>query len=311
MRERAIAAAGMVKAAELLAGEFTLVITNVPYLGRGKQDDLLKAHLEKHFDEGKGDLATAFALRCVEFCSHGGGVALVVPWGWTFATTYQPFRERILKSWLNILAKLGEGGFASAAAAGAFVVAPILTRNRPPETQLFAAVDASRAQILEEKSGLLTSGHIVLLSQMRQFDNPDSRILFGISVDMELLSERARSYQGIKTGDDGRGKAAIGGSSLEKRLVGGGSRALWTGPLNMAAANMCCDGRMEVPALLASRVRRLGGSLGWLLASCVRFAAASTLARYSTVMSPRLCWKMRSWLARCGPTARARISIET
>jgi len=32
-RERAIAAAGMVKAADLLAGEYTLVITNVPYLG--------------------------------------------------------------------------------------------------------------------------------------------------------------------------------------------------------------------------------------------------------------------------------------
>ena len=31
--ERAVAAAGMVKAAELLAGEYTLVATNVPYLG--------------------------------------------------------------------------------------------------------------------------------------------------------------------------------------------------------------------------------------------------------------------------------------
>jgi hypothetical protein len=35
--EHAVAAAGMVKAAELLAAEYTLVITNVPYLGRGKQ----------------------------------------------------------------------------------------------------------------------------------------------------------------------------------------------------------------------------------------------------------------------------------
>ena len=38
-RERAIAAAGMVKAGDLLAGEYTLVITNVPYLGRAKQSD--------------------------------------------------------------------------------------------------------------------------------------------------------------------------------------------------------------------------------------------------------------------------------
>ena len=46
--ERAVAAAGMVKAAELLAREYTVVITNVPYLGRGKQNDTLKQHLEQH-----------------------------------------------------------------------------------------------------------------------------------------------------------------------------------------------------------------------------------------------------------------------
>lgn len=58
----------MVKAAELLAGEYTLVVTNVPYLGRGKQSDTLKKYLEKHFPEGKADLATAFVQRCLEFC---------------------------------------------------------------------------------------------------------------------------------------------------------------------------------------------------------------------------------------------------
>ena len=40
--ELAVIAQGLAKAAELLAGQFTLVITNVPYLGRGKQDDVLK-----------------------------------------------------------------------------------------------------------------------------------------------------------------------------------------------------------------------------------------------------------------------------
>ncbi|MGC9261094.1 MAG: Eco57I restriction-modification methylase domain-containing protein, partial [Phycisphaerae bacterium] len=73
LRERAIAAAGMVKAAELLAGDYTLVITNVPYLGRGKQDEILKKHLEVHYKEGKADLATAFALRCLDFCQSGSG----------------------------------------------------------------------------------------------------------------------------------------------------------------------------------------------------------------------------------------------
>ena len=42
-RERAIAAAGMARAADLLADQYTLVITNVPYLGDRKQSDTLKS----------------------------------------------------------------------------------------------------------------------------------------------------------------------------------------------------------------------------------------------------------------------------
>ena len=38
----AVTARGLAKAAEILAGQFTLVATNVPYLGRGKQDEVLK-----------------------------------------------------------------------------------------------------------------------------------------------------------------------------------------------------------------------------------------------------------------------------
>ena len=39
--EMAVTARGLAKAAEILAGQFTLVATNVPYLGRGKQDEVL------------------------------------------------------------------------------------------------------------------------------------------------------------------------------------------------------------------------------------------------------------------------------
>ena len=206
-RERAIAAAGMVKAADVLAGEYTLVITNVPYLGRAKQNDLLKTYLESKFREGRGDIATAFMIRCFDLCPSQGTVALVVPWGWTFATAYRAFREGLLKSrQLNLLPKLGEGGFGSSAAAGAFVVAPLITKAAPQDTQLVAALDASRAQLPDEKAAVLTSGDIALLNQKRQLDNPDSRILFEDGSALELLASYARSYQGIKTGDDGFGK---------------------------------------------------------------------------------------------------------
>ena len=117
----------MVKAAELLAHEYTLVMTNVPYLGRGKQSDKLKEHLEKDYPEGKGDLATAFVQRCLEFCVAQpfqtnatvrlesltyGTAALVTPQNWLFLSSYKKLRETLLKrrTW-NLVARLGPEAF--------------------------------------------------------------------------------------------------------------------------------------------------------------------------------------------------------
>ena len=45
--ELAVTAQGIAKAAEILASQFTLVATNVPYLGRGKQDEVLKYQVDQ------------------------------------------------------------------------------------------------------------------------------------------------------------------------------------------------------------------------------------------------------------------------
>ena len=52
--EMGVTAQGVAKAAELLAGRYTLVATNVPYLGRGKQDEVLQEHLQIHYPLGQG-----------------------------------------------------------------------------------------------------------------------------------------------------------------------------------------------------------------------------------------------------------------
>jgi hypothetical protein len=77
--EMAVTAQGLAKAAEILAGQFTLVATNVPYLGRGKQCDVLKNYCERLYPEAKADLATCFIARCLGSCAPGGSVALVTP----------------------------------------------------------------------------------------------------------------------------------------------------------------------------------------------------------------------------------------
>ena len=110
--ERAVTAQGMARAAELLTGRYTLVITNVPYLARGKQGERLRSFCERRHPAAKNDLATVFLERCLELCGEGGTASLVLPQNWLFLTSYRKLRERLLKkeTW-HLLARLGPGAF--------------------------------------------------------------------------------------------------------------------------------------------------------------------------------------------------------
>ena len=60
--EIAVIAQGLARAVALLAERYTLVMTNVPYLARGKQVETLRAFCETHYPEAKNDLATVLSL---------------------------------------------------------------------------------------------------------------------------------------------------------------------------------------------------------------------------------------------------------
>ena len=106
--ERAVAARGMARAAELLTGRYTLVTTNVPYLARVRQGEQLRRFCERYYPEAKSDLATVFLERCLKLCVKGGTASLVLPQNWLFLTTYQELRKKLLKmeTW-HLLARLG------------------------------------------------------------------------------------------------------------------------------------------------------------------------------------------------------------
>ena len=76
LTERAVTAYGMARAAELLAGRYHLVITNVPYLARGKQGEKLRRFCQEQYPAAKNELATVFLQRCLELCAEGGTASL-------------------------------------------------------------------------------------------------------------------------------------------------------------------------------------------------------------------------------------------
>ncbi len=207
--ELALSARGLLDAARLLQGRYHLVITNVPYLARGKQNDTLKAYCAQHYPDAKNDLANVFLERCLELAlpakaGQGTGVVqIVMPQNWLFLTSYKKQRASLLQrvQW-NLLARLGEGGFDSPQAAGAFII--LLTQTRAPAPEGFAlhGVDASAPKSAPEKALLLREGAVVAVSQNGQLGNPDARIAFDEGEDLPLLSQYADGLVGLQTSDD-------------------------------------------------------------------------------------------------------------
>ncbi len=208
--EMGITAQGVAKAAELLAGRYTLIATNVPYLGRGKQDDVIKDHLEIYYPLGKPDLATACVLRCLEFCEKGGATAVVTPQNWLFLSSYTKLRQMLLenRSW-NAVVRLGEHAFESSAAAGAFAAMEIISAKSPLKNQIMAGIDVSAPMgkgtiYADQKSVMLRDSNfenIVLIIQSQQLKNPDARVGFREQTAESRISLVADCYQGIVTGD--------------------------------------------------------------------------------------------------------------
>ena len=235
-REAAIAARGVAQAAELLAGQYHLVVTNVPYLTRGKQAEKLRKFCADHYPAAKNDLATVFLERCLALCAQGGAASLVLPQNWLFLTSYRKLREKLLtnETW-NLLAWLGPGAFETIS--GEVVKAALLTLSRsnraaldwnlteaatannlprPDSSDVHSAggvhrarpgradlhgLDVSDIRSASQKAEGLRDSDIRSVTQAALLGNPDARVTLGGKLGGALLNQHCYSYEGLTTGD--------------------------------------------------------------------------------------------------------------
>jgi type I restriction-modification system DNA methylase subunit len=214
--EAGIVAQGLAKAAELLSGQYTWVITNVPYLARGKQHDTLKDYCETYYPEGKNDLATVFLDRCLEFCTQGGTASIVLPQNWLFLSRYRKFREKLLQndSWHSI-AGLGAGAFETISGEVVKAILIILSRGNTADFKAdllrngepgnwLRGLNVSDARTSGDKAMGLLVRDIKAVEQARQLKNQDSRIILVEGTAEHILSEFLDSRYGLRTGDGER-----------------------------------------------------------------------------------------------------------
>jgi len=261
--EMAVTAYGVAKAAEILASQFTLVATNVPYLGRIRQNDVMTTFCEKVYPDASADLATCFARRVIEFCSRGASVALVKPQNVLFLKTYARFRKSQLKTiQCGIFVKLGAKAF-NTPMWDFGVSLDVATNAIPDSATLIVGLDVGAYSSPDEKSTAVRTGKHFIGFQFDQLKNPDAAIVFFEASGLDPLSKYADSLQGASTLDIERlcvhfWEVPIGGEWVPHQSTPSQNR-IFSG-MNFASVNRDPGGMFEKLAEDLKREGRLGGA---------------------------------------------------
>jgi hypothetical protein len=203
--ELAIAASGLLAAAQILVRRYNLVATNVPFKDSKQLTPALQEHLYRFLSAGGMNLATAFLLRIVGFLQPDGTAAVVSPQEWLFLKTYEPIRRRLLGQGVwHFLADLGEHAFESPQAAGAFPALVGFSRGIAPADQRYLGLDVTGRKRATDKSAGLRMDPLRYYLQADQIRNPEARIGFLAASKLPPLSNYAGSYVGLQNGDSPR-----------------------------------------------------------------------------------------------------------
>lgn len=192
----------IVHAAALLAGTYTLVATNPPFLNDQKMDSRLLAHCQVGWPDAATELATTFIAAFRSRLSPGGAMAFVSPNNWLYLRPYMRFRSAVL---LNretpVLAQLGPNSFAEL---NGEVVKPVLSIHLPGRKgDSMFMLDVSECRPSERGTALKSVAPYITTGK-GQLGNPNSAITFRPAQAEHYLSDYCTAHLGISTGDNNR-----------------------------------------------------------------------------------------------------------
>lgn len=220
LAEMAVAAQGLAKASQILARQFTLVSTNVPYLGREGHSDILTDFANVYFQEGAADLATLFLRRCVGFLRPQSTICVVVPQNWWVGRAYRDVRKWMLchTSWA-VAVVLGEEAWWTFGNRGPNTVLLIADNVDCKEGGSFHGIDVSTkpgSQVvsLETKARALAGlggpaddpalSAITTVDQARLLKGREARVSLAAMTDAGRLAGFVDAGEGCSTGDGDR-----------------------------------------------------------------------------------------------------------
>ncbi len=199
--ELAVTARGLAKAAEILAGQFTLLATNVPFLTGIKYSERLRSFILENFEVGKANLATAMAIRLFSLGGKVGTSAYVCPQSWMYLKGYSDYRLSVLENKRpRIVARLGDNSFQSPSANGEPVSLCVFS-NAPSASSSILAFDVSAHKTPNSKAIEIRTASPIVLAIDDQIANPMHVISFAKLESHGKVGDVANAFCGVSTSD--------------------------------------------------------------------------------------------------------------
>jgi len=195
-------ASGVLKAVKLLSNKYDCVMTNVPYLSRGKHNQVLRDFCEVKHPNSKNDIATVFLERCLSLCQKGGQLSIVLPQNWLFLITYKKLRENLLRKerW-NFLLRLGPGAFETISGEVVKAILLNITHQKAHSEHLLCGIDVSQEKTVADKAVSILKSEMRCIQQTKLLENPDFVITFEEIDTSKSLSIFVDCLHGLAPGD--------------------------------------------------------------------------------------------------------------
>lgn len=143
---------------EMLSQEYSIVITNPPYMGSSNMDSKLLAYTKKNYPVSKADISTVFIEKMLDLANANGFISLINIPSWMSLMSFAGLRETLIDNAMFInMAHMGRGIFGADFGTTSFVLAKChIDGYKARFKRLFRK--SSLVDTIEEKESKFLSG---------------------------------------------------------------------------------------------------------------------------------------------------------
>lgn len=197
----------IIKVANILKQKFDIVVTNPPYMGQGKMNNIIKNYLIKYYKNGKTDLCTAFML--LDIVKYDGYLAMINQQAWMSLESFENLRNEILSdNNISSMIHLGFGTFGADFGTTTFV----LKKNNEKYGIYFSVRDVKTSEEKEKEFLKKLSKDENYLISKNKFKKIPGTIIsywlnekqFNIFENNDLFGKCGETKKGVLSGNDKR-----------------------------------------------------------------------------------------------------------